>query len=136
MKNDNKNNVAIFPNNMRTKLEGQPKPPQMTMHAEKVTAAHTIETFEFIGIIKDGKVRRKHVKGDKAGTKNAWSLAFGGDSPFLAFGGVRRKSRQGVNSVWLAKPVHTMTPAELLEHKRRLKIVRKLEAEFKQKQPA
>lgn len=80
-------------------------------------------------IVCDGKLHRLHVCGDRPGTKNGWYILFSdGDFTIAVFGCWKRQ----IYKTWHTKSPRDMTPAECVEHKKRMDAARTLWATEKQ----
>lgn len=73
-------------------------------------------------IIADGHLHRCQISGDKRGKANGWYVLHLDGIPAGAFG----SWRTGQTCVWCAKKDDDLTPAQIVENKRRMAAVRKL----------
>lgn len=72
-------------------------------------------------IIPDGKLRRIHIKRDRHGSRNGWYVLHGDGVPSGAFG----SWKTGEKGTWAAKAYRDLSPAERVEHERRIDAAKK-----------
>jgi putative DNA primase/helicase len=70
-------------------------------------------------IIPDGEIHRFQIDGDSQGTRNGWYVFFADSIPSAAFG----SWKTGVTITWCSKSKSTMSQAELIQQKERLKLI-------------